>query len=53
MVKMVEDELKIDVKEDISAAIMTASISPRSPAGIFSLTNIMNAIFVQPDLLKR
>lgn len=31
MVKMVEDELKIEVREDIKAAIITASIRPRAP----------------------
>ncbi len=32
MVKMVEAELKTEVREDMRAAIITASISPRSPA---------------------
>jgi hypothetical protein len=32
MVKMVEAELKTEVREDMRAAIMTASIRPRSPA---------------------
>jgi hypothetical protein len=32
MVKMVEAELKTEVSEDIRAAIITASIMPRSPA---------------------
>ena len=31
IVKIVEDELNIEVKEDIRAAIITASISPRAP----------------------
>ena len=31
MVKMVEEELKIEVREDISAAIITASIIPLAP----------------------
>ena len=30
-VKMVDDELKIDVSDDINAANITASIIPRSP----------------------
>ena len=32
IVKMVEEELKMEVREDMSAAIMTASIMPRAPA---------------------
>ena len=31
MVKMVEDELKMEVREDIRAANMTESIMPRKP----------------------
>ena len=31
MVKMVEEELKMEVREDISAAIITASIIPLAP----------------------
>lgn len=31
MVKMVEDELKIEVSDDITAAIMTDSINPERP----------------------
>ena len=31
IVKIVEDELNIEVKEDISAAIITANINPRAP----------------------
>ena len=34
IVKMVEDELKIDVREDIRAAIMTANISPLAPENV-------------------
>ena len=33
MVKMVEAELKIEVREDIRAASMTANIRPRIPKG--------------------
>ena len=40
MVKMVELELKMEVSEDMRAASMTASISPRRPTGIFSLTSL-------------
>lgn len=32
MVKMVEAELKMEVREDMRAAIITASISPANPA---------------------
>ena len=31
IVKIVEDELKIEVKEDINAANITANINPRRP----------------------
>ena len=31
MVKMVEEELKMEVREDIRAANITASIMPRAP----------------------
>ena len=31
MVKMVEEELKMEVREDISAAIITANIRPLAP----------------------
>ena len=47
---MVEDELKMEVSEDMSAASMTASISPRRPVGIFSFTSMMKARLVHPDL---
>ena len=50
-VKMVELELKMELKDDISAAIMTASIMPLTPAGNSSLTSFTKAKFVQP-LLK-
>lgn len=38
IVKMTLLELKIEVREDIRAAIITASISPRAPGGISSMT---------------
>ena len=50
MVKMAELELKIEVRDDISAASITASINPRRPSGIVSLTSLMNAMLVHPDL---
>ena len=34
MVKMVEMELKTEVREEMRADIITASIRPRTPAGI-------------------
>ena len=45
-----EDELKIDVRDDIRAANMTANISPLTPAGNNSFTSLAKAILVQPDL---
>jgi hypothetical protein len=50
MVKIVEDELKIEVSDDMRAAIMTANIRPLRPSGIFSFTSMMKATLVQPDL---
>merc|ERR1711962_1680023 len=50
IVKIVEAELKTEVREDMRAAIITASINPLAPVGIRSRTNRMKAIFVQPDL---
>ena len=38
IVKMVDDELKIEVREDMRAAIITASIRPRAPVVIYSLS---------------
>lgn len=38
IVNMVDEELNIDVNEDIRAAIMQASIRPRKPLGISSIT---------------
>ena len=49
---MVEEELKIDVNEDMSAANITASIRPRTPTGKSSLTSFTKATFVQPALGK-
>ena len=40
MVKMVELELKMEVREDMRAASMTASMRPRTPTGIFSFTSL-------------
>jgi len=38
IVKITLLELKIDVNDDISAAIMTANINPRAPGGIKFMT---------------
>ena len=53
MVKMVEDELKIDVKDDMRAASMTANIIPRAPVGISSVTSLTKAMLVHPLLLPQ
>jgi hypothetical protein len=50
-VKIVEEELKIEVREDMRAANMTASIIPLAPVGINSVTSLTNAMLVQPLLL--
>ena len=47
---MVEEELNTEVKDDINAASITASMSPRTPAGSSSLTSWTKAKLVQPDL---
>ena len=48
MVKMVEEELKMLVSEDIKAANITANIIPRAPVGMSSVTSLTKAMFVQP-----
>ena len=50
MVKMAELELKMEVREDMRAASMTARRRPLSPTGRVSFTNLMKAMLVQPDL---
>lgn len=50
MVNMAELELKMEVSEDMRAASMTASRSPLSPTGNVSVTNLMKAMLLQPDL---
>ena len=42
IVKIVEEELKMEVREDISAAIITASIRPRAPVVDIVLLNHYN-----------
>lgn len=48
IVNNVELELKIDVNDDMSAAIMTANIRPRAPTGNFLTTSFGYATFEQP-----
>ena len=48
MVKIVEEELKMDVSEDMRAASMTASIIPLAPVGMSSVTSLTKAMLVQP-----
>ena len=38
MVKMVDDELKMEVREDMRAASITANMRPRTPTGMVSVT---------------
>ena len=40
IVKMVEEELKIEVREDMRAAIITANIRPFKPGGMSSRTSL-------------
>ena len=47
---MVDAELKIEVKEDMRAASITASIKPLNPSGIFSFTSLMKAMLEHPPL---
>ena len=48
MVKMVEEELKMLVREDIRAASITANIIPLNPVGMSSVTSLTKAMLVQP-----
>ncbi len=50
MVKMVDEELKIELSEDMRAASMTANMRPRRPSGMSSLTSMMKAKLVHPFL---
>ena len=50
MVKMAELELKMEVREDMRAASMTARRRPLSPTGNVSFTSFIKAMLVQPDL---
>ena len=40
----------MELREDMSAAIMTASMTPRTPAGKSSFTSLTKAKLVQPPL---
>ena len=53
MVKIVEEELKIEVREDMRAASITANIIPLAPVGISSVTSLTKAMLVQPLLLPQ
>ena len=53
MVKRVDAELKIEEREDIRAESNTASIRPLTPSGISSVTSLMKARLLQPDLTKQ
>ena len=51
IVKMVDDELKIEVREDMRAAIITASIKPRAPVVILYFIHIYLYSFVSFHLI--
>ena len=53
MVKIVLLELKIEVSEDMRAAIIQANIRPRAPGGNNSITILGYARFVQPAGLSQ
>ena len=44
MVKMVEEELKMEVREDMRAANMTASIMPRAPEEYIDVLDLLDAL---------
>ena len=48
MVNIVLLLLNMEVSEDMSADIMTASMSPRAPVGMSRITRVGYATFVQP-----
>ena len=48
--KLVELELKMELRDDVRAASITDMINPRNPLGTYSVTNFMNAKFVHPYL---
>ena len=52
IVNNVEPELKVAVREDISAANMTAKSKPLRPLGKIRITRVGYAIFVHPTSLK-
>ena len=49
-VKMVELELKIELRDDVRAANITDMMNPRKPLGTYSITNFTKAKFVHPEL---
>ena len=51
IVKMVDDELKIEVREDMRAAIITASIKPRAPVVILYFIHIYLYSFITFPLI--
>ena len=48
IVNMTLQELNTDVREDIKAAIITATIRPLAPGGIMSIISFGYAIFEHP-----
>ena len=49
-VKMVEVELKIELRDEVRAANITDIINPRRPLGTYSVTNLTKAKLVHPYL---
>ena len=49
-VKIVELELKMELKDEVSAASITDMIKPFNPLGTYSVTSFTKAKFVQPYL---
>ena len=47
IVKSVDAELKMEVRSDIRAASMTASITPLSPSGMMPRTRAGKAVLLQ------
>ena len=47
---MVELELKIELRDDVSAANITDMMNPRKPLGTYSITSFTKAKFVHPEL---
>ena len=47
---MVELELKMELRDDVSAASITDMMKPFKPLGTYSVTSFTKAKFVQPYL---